>query len=188
METRLFATAARAGSDSMHSMAPRLLVVAIALLAMPVSRAALTLAYEAPDFLDGPIVANSMFGTTYAYRARSIHDPTALQITVVKLPKSALAAGEFSSEHCVKLFLTEVAREKSNFFAVPVEAALAAGELQLQQVRWTRKDAGVGMTGVTSCGLIHDSYVSINFQDSLARAATTFPTIRKSLTVLDIRQ
>lgn len=142
--------------------------------------------YEAPDFLDGPVVANSMLGTTYAYRARDIYDPTTLQITVVTLPKAALSAGEFSTEHCIQLFLTEVARDQSGFFAVPVEKALEAGALHLQQVRWTRKDTAIGITGVTSCGLDQDRYVSINFQDSLARATDTFPAIRKSLKSLGI--
>ena len=85
--------------------------------------------------LAGPVIANSMLGTTYAYRARDIYDPTTLQITVVRLPKASLSAGEFSTEHCIQLFLTEVARDQSRFFAVPVEKALEAGELHLQQVR-----------------------------------------------------
>ena len=144
--------------------------------------------YEAPDFLDGPVVANSMLGTTYAYRARDIYDPTTLQITVVKLPKAALSAGEFSTDHCIQLFLTEVARDQSGFFAVPVETALEAGSLQLQQVRWTRKDSALAMTGVTSCGLEQDRYVSINFQDSLTQATHTFPAIRHSLKSLNIGQ
>ena len=144
--------------------------------------------YAAPDFLEGPIVANSMLGTTYAYRARDIYDPTTLQITVVILPKAALSAGEFSTDHCIQLFLTEVARDQSGFFAVPVANALAAGDLQLQQVRWTRKDTAAGMTGVTSCGLDENRYVSINFQDSLTRATNTFPVIRQSLKSLGIEQ
>ena len=111
-----------------------------------------TLDYAAPDFLEGPVVASSMLGTTYAYRARDVYDPTTLQITVVKLPKESLSAGEFSTEHCIQLFLTEVAKNQSKFFAVPVEKVLVAGELQLRQVRWTRKEASTGMTGVTSCG------------------------------------
>lgn len=142
--------------------------------------------YAAPDFLDEPVVANSMLGTTYAYRARDIDNPTTLQITVVTLPKAALSAGEFSTEHCIQLFLTEVAKDQSRFFAVPVENALEAGDLQLHQVRWTRKDSAIGMTGVTSCGLNEDRYVSINFQDSLTRATSTFPAIRRSLKSLGI--
>ncbi len=146
------------------------------------------LLYQAPQFMEGPVVASSMLGTTYAYRARDIYDPTALQITVVTLPKIALSAGEFSTEHCIQLFLTEVARDHSGFFAVPVENALEAGDLRLQQVRWTRKDTAAGMTGVTSCGLDRDRYVSINFQDSLKRATATFPAIRKSLKSLGIER
>jgi len=146
----------------------------------------INLDYEAPDFLEGPVVANSMLGTTYAYRGRDVHDPTTLQITVVTLPKAALSAGEFSTEHCIQIFLTEVARNQTGFFAVPVENALEAGDLRLQQVRWTRKDTPSGMTGVTSCGLDHDRYVSINFQDSLTRATNTFPAIRDSLKALGI--
>ena len=146
------------------------------------------LQYEAPEFLEGPVVAKSMLAITYAYRARDIVDPTALQITVVTLPEAALSAGEFSTEHCIQLFLTEVARDQSGFFAVPVEIALEAGNLRLHQVRWTRKDTTAGMTGVTSCGLDNDRYVSINFQDSLKRATNTFPAIRNSLKSLGINQ
>jgi hypothetical protein len=162
-------------------------IIAFNIAAQPIL-AATSLDYEAPPFLDGPVVANSMLGTTYAYRARDIYDPTTLQITVVNLPKAALSAGEFSTDHCIQLFLTEVARDQSGFFAVPVEDTLTAGQLHLQQVRWTRKDTPTVMTGVTSCGLDHDRYVSINFQDSLARATATFPAIRKSLKALDIRR
>jgi len=145
-----------------------------------------TLDYAAPEFLDGPVVANSMLGTTYAYRASDMYDPTTLQITVVRLPKAALSAGEFSSDHCIQLFLTEVARNHAGFFAVPSERPLEAGDLQLRQVRWTRKESSTGMTGVTSCGLDEDRYVSINFEDSLTRATTTFPEIRNSLKALSI--
>lgn len=156
--------------------------------ALQAASADMNLAYEAPEFLDGPVVASSMLGTTYAYRARDVYDPTALQITVVTLPKAALSAGEFSTEHCIQLFLTEVARDQSGFFAVPVERPLEAGDLRLRQVRWTRKDSAIGMTGVTSCGLDQDRYVSINFQDSLKSATNTFPAIRNSLKRLDFAQ
>lgn len=159
--------------------------VACAIAFQPVF-AEVTLNYAAPDFLAGPVIANSMLGTTYAYRARDIYDPTTLQITVVTLPKASLSAGEFSTEHCIQLFLTEVAKDQSRFFAVPVEKALEAGELRLRQVRWTRKDSTTGMTGVTSCGLDNNRYVSINFQDSLSRASHTFPAIRHSLESLGI--
>jgi hypothetical protein len=166
----------------------RLAIAVTCALALQCVIADVTLKFEAPDFLEGPVVANSMLGTTYAYRARDIYDPTALQITVVTLPKAALSAGEFSTDHCIQLFLTEVARNQPGFFAVPVEKPLQAGELRLQQVRWTRKDTANGMTGVTSCGLDHDRYVSINFQDSLGRATSTFPAIRQSLKALGISQ
>lgn len=153
-----------------------------------VVRAATPLHFEAPEFLDGPIVANTMFGTTYAYRASDIFQPTSLQITIVNLPKTALSAGEFSADHCIQLFLTEVARDRSGFFAVPVESVLEAGNLRLQQVRWTRKDTATPMTGVTSCGLDGDRYVSINFQDTLSRAIDSFPAIRARLKALDLAQ
>ncbi len=166
----------------------RLLISAACVVAFQCVSAEVKLDYAAPDFLEGPVIANSMLGTTYAYRARDIYDPTTLQITVVRLPKASLSAGEFSTEHCIQLFLTEVARDQSRFFAVPVEKALEAGELHLQQVRWTRKDTATGMTGVTSCGLDNDRYVSINFQDSLTRASDTFPAIRRSLKSLGIYQ
>ena len=146
------------------------------------------LAYEAPPFLDGPVVANSLLGTTYAYRSRNVFEPTALQITVVRLPRAALSAGEFSADHCIQLFLTEVARDRSGFFAVPSEKPLEAGPLKLQQVRWTRKDSVDGMTGVTSCGLDQDRYIAINFQDSLKQATATFPAIRSSLKALGIER
>ena len=155
------------------------------LLALPVTMyAAGSLEFDPPAFLRGPIVANSLMGTTYAYRARDIYDPIKLQITVVKLPRDALHAGEFSNEHCIQLFLTEVARDQSGFFAVPVEHPLKAGGLNLDQVRWTRKDSELGTTGVTSCGLAEDRYISINFEDSLRNAPKTFPAIRASLKAL----
>jgi hypothetical protein len=167
-------------------MKSKLFVGAACAAALQWACAETKLDYEAPAFLAGPVVANSMLGTTYAYRARDIYDPTALQITVVTLPKAALTAGEFSTKHCIQLFLTEVARDQAGFFAVPVENALEAGNLHLEQVRWTRKDKAASMTGVTSCGLDHDRYVSINFQDSLKRATQTFPAIRRSLKTLGI--
>jgi len=166
----------------------RLLVGCACIVALQCVGAELKLEYQPPDFLEGPVVANSMLGTTYAYRASELSAPTTLQITVVMLPKAALVAGEFSTEHCIELFLTEVARNQPGFFAVPVEATLVAGDLHLQQVRWIRKDTVAGMTGVTSCGLDHDRYVSISFQDSLKRATNTFPAIRNSLKALAINQ
>lgn len=166
----------------------RLLWSVITLLAMNNAGAEVVVEYTPPEFLDKPVVANSMLGTTYAYRAQDVYQSTTLQITVVTLPKAALSAGEFSTEHCIQLFLTEVARDQPGFFAIPAERTLEAGNLQLDQVRWTRKDSATGMTGVLSCGLDGDRYVSINFQDSLISATTTFPSIRKSLTSLNIRK
>ncbi len=122
-----------------------------------------------------------MLGTTFTYRTRNSHDPTILQITVVNLPEAALSAGEFSVDHCVQLFLTEVARDHPGFFAVPIERKLEAGTLRLNQVRWIYKGRTVRMTGVTSCGLDTGRYVSINFHGSLTRATNTFPAIRRSL-------
>lgn len=155
---------------------------------LPHALAEVRLNYEPPEFLDGPVVENSILGTTFAYRARDIHDPTTLQITIVTLPKAALSAGEFSTKHCIQLFLTEVAQSQPRFFAIPVERSLQAGGLLLEQVRWMRKDTSTGMTGVTSCGLYDDRYVSINFQDSFNRASNTFPAIRASLKTLDITE
>jgi len=137
--------------------------------------------FDAPKFLVGPTVSSSLLGTTFTYRTPDSHDPTTLQITVVSLPKAALIAGEFSADHCVQLFLTEVARDHPGFFAVPMERALDAGTLRLHQVRWTYKDRPTRMTGVTSCGLNMGRYISINFQGSLTRATHTFPAIRQSL-------
>ena len=165
----------------MRAMGKRLICGAICAFGLQIALADSGLDYIAPDFLEGPVVANSMLGTTYAYRARDIYEPTALQITVVRLPKAALSAGEFSADHCIGLFLTEVARDQADFFAVPSENPLEAGRLRLRQVRWTRKNSANGTTGVTSCGLDEDRYVSINFEDSLNRAMNTFPAIRKSL-------
>lgn len=166
----------------------KLFGIAVCILATQCAFAEPKLEYSAPEFLDGPIVANSMLGTTYAYRSRDVYDPTTLQITVVTLPKEALSAGEFSTDHCIQLFLTEVARDQTGFFAVPSQNPLEAGELRLRQVRWTRKDVAAGLTGVTSCGLDRDRYVSISFQDSLSRATDTFPKIRTSLKSLGIAQ
>ena len=174
-------------SGSMHAMLKRLMCGAICAFGFQIALADVTLDYAAPDFLEGPVVANSMLGTTYAYRARNIYEPTTLQITVVRLPKAALSAGEFSTDHCIGLFLTEVARDQADFFAVPSESPLEAGGLRLRQVRWTRKDSTDGMTGVTSCGLDEDRYVSINFEDTLNRAMNTFPAIRKSLQSLGLK-
>ena len=170
----------------MRAMFKRLMCGAIGVLGFRIVLAVSPLNYAAPEFLEGPIVANSMLGTTYAYRARDIYEPTSLQITVVRLPKAALSAGEFSADHCIGLFLTEVARDQADFFAVPSEHPLEAGRLRLRQVRWTRKDQANGMTGVTSCGLDEDRYVSINFEDTLNRAMNTFPAIRKSLKSLEL--
>ncbi|MGR9093001.1 MAG: hypothetical protein ACU85U_20710, partial [Gammaproteobacteria bacterium] len=142
--------------------------------------------YRAPKFLSGPVVANSFTGTTYAYRAREPGKPTALQITIVELPNDPSLRNAFSAGHCINLFLAEVARDKENFFALPSGNELNVGPLNLQQVRWTRKDTKVGMTGVTSCGLDDDRYVSINFEDTLGRATNTFPAIRKSLKSLGL--
>lgn len=168
-------------SGSMRAMLKRLMCGAICACCFQIVLAESRLGYTAPEFLEGPVVANSMLGTTYAYRARDIYEPTTLQITVVRLPPAAVSAGEFSADHCIGLFLTEVARDQADFFAIPSERPLEAGDLRLRQVRWTRKDSKNGMTGVTSCGLDADRYVSINFEDRLNQAMNTFPAIRKSL-------
>ncbi len=169
-------------------MVYKFLWMAITVLGTSAAGAEVKLEYTPPDFLDNAMIANSMLGTTYAYRAQDVYQSTTLHITVVTLPKAALSAGEFSADHCIQLFLTEVGRDQPGFFAVPAERSLEAGGLQLDQVRWTRKDSAIGMTGVLSCGLDGDRYVSINFQDSLTRATTTFPSIRKSLTSLNIHR
>ena len=83
------------------------------------------------------------------------------------------------------MFLTEVARDRNTFFAVPVARPLVAGKVQLQQVRWTRKD-GHGMTGVTGCGIQGDRFVAVNFQDAIANASNTFPAIRASLQSMEL--
>ena len=148
---------------------------------------AVSVDYRAPKFLSGPVVANSFTGTTYAYRAREPGKPTALQITIVELPNDPSLRNAFSADHCINLFLAEVARDKENFFALPSGNELNVGPLNLQQVRWTRKDTKVGMTGVTSCAVHGNRYVSINFQDGLRNAPDTFPAIRESLVDLGIQ-
>lgn len=165
-----------------------LLLTIVWAINFPHALAEVRLNYAPPEFLDGPAVENSMLGITFAYRASDVHGPTTLEITIVTLPKAALSAGEFSTDHCIQLFLTEVAKSQPRFFAIPVDRSLQAGGLLLEQVRWTRKGASTGMTGVTSCGLYNDRYISINFQDSLKRASNTFPAIRASLKTLDITE
>lgn len=147
---------------------------------------AVSVDYTAPAFLAEPVVANSFSGTTYAYRSREPGKPIALQITIVDLPNDPNLKSAFSADHCINLFLAEVARDKQNFFAVPSTTNLNVGALNLQQVRWTRKDTATGMTGVTSCAVDGDRYVSINFQDGLKSARDTFPVIRDSLVDLGI--
>jgi hypothetical protein len=147
---------------------------------------AVSVQYKAPVFLEGPVVANSFSGTTYAYRSREPGQTTALQITVVKLPNDPSLRDSFSADHCINLFLAEVARDKENFFALPSGSQLNVGPLHLQQVRWTRKDTQAGMTGVTSCAVDGNRYVSINFQDGVKNARDTFPAIRDSLVHLGI--
>ncbi|MEM7467304.1 MAG: hypothetical protein AAF387_10515 [Pseudomonadota bacterium] len=147
---------------------------------------AVSVNYSAPTFLEGPVVANSYTGTTYAYRSREPDKPTALHITIVELPNDPKLRAEFSADHCINLFLAEVARDRQNFFALPAGNQLNVGPLNLQQVRWTRKDTNDGMTGVTSCALDGNRYVSINFQDGLKNARDTFPAIRDSLVDLGI--
>ncbi len=148
---------------------------------------AISVEYKAPIFLEGPVVANSYSGTTYAYRSKEPGRPIALQITVVKLPNDPNLRSSFSADHCINLFLAEVARDKENFFALPSGNQLNVGPLNLQQVRWTRKDTTAGMTGVTSCAVDGNRYVSINFQDGLKSARDTFPVIRDSLVHLGIQ-
>ena len=148
---------------------------------------AVSVDYRAPNFLSGPVVANSFTGTTYAYRSREPGKPTALQITIVELPNDPGLRAAFSADHCINLFLAEVARDKENFFALPSGRELNVGSLNLQQVRWTRKDTKLGMTGVTSCAVDGNRYVSINFQDGLLDARDTFPAIRASLVDLGIQ-
>ena len=148
---------------------------------------AVSVDYSAPKFLEGPVVANSFTGTTYAYRSREPSRPTALQITIVELPNDPSLREAYSADHCINLFLAEVARNKQNFFALPTGNDLNVGELNLQQVRWTRKDTNVGMTGVTSCALDGNRYVSITFQDGLKSARDSFPAIRDSLVDMGIQ-
>jgi hypothetical protein len=166
----------------------RLLVIATCVFSLLNAHAESKLKFVPPDFLNEPVVATSMLGTTYAYRAGDLDGSTTLQITVVTLPKAALSAGEFSTEHCIQLFLTEVARNEVGFFAVPAERELEAGDLRLRQIRWSYKNAYGGFTGVTSCGFDQDRYISINFQDTLKSASTTFPSIRKSLQSLRVER
>jgi hypothetical protein len=181
-------SSSQSSSVSIQPVRRLLLLTIVWAIDLPHAFAEVRLNYEPPEFLDGPVVENSMLGTTFAYRARDIYDTTTLQITIVALPEAALSAGEFSTEHCIQLFLTEVAQSQPRFFAIPVERSLQAGGLLLEQVRWMREDTSPGMTGVTSCGLYDDRYVSINFQDSLKRASNTFPAIRESLKTLDITE
>lgn len=163
------------------------LSLALAIGIVSLNASAVSVEYSAPNFLSGPVVANSFTGTTYAYRSREPNKPTALQITIVELPNDPAMQAEFSAGHCINLFLAEVARDKENFFALPAGNELNVGALNLQQVRWTRKDSKDGMTGVTSCALDGNRYVSINFQDGLRNARDTFPAIRESLVDLGIQ-
>lgn len=160
----------------------------ICAFALPSAVSAISVEYKAPVFLEGPVVANSYSGTTYAYRSKEPGRPIALQITVVKLPNDPKLRSTFSADHCINLFLAEVARDKENFFALPSGNHLNVGPLNLQQVRWTRKDTSAGMTGVTSCAVDGNTYVSINFQDGLKSARDTFPVIRDSLVHLGIQR
>lgn len=163
------------------------ILVLVSTVACSTTVFAISVQYKAPVFLEGPVVANSYSGTTYAYRAKEPGSPIALQITVVKLPNDPNLRSTFSADHCINLFLAEVARDKENFFALPSGNQLNVGPLNLQQVRWTRKDTSAGMTGVTSCAVDGNRYVSINFQDGLKSARDTFPVIRDSLVHLGIQ-
>ena len=69
----------------MRAMGKRFLFGIAGALGLQSAVAATTLEYAAPEFLDGPVVANSLLGTTYAYRAREAFEPTSLQITVVNI-------------------------------------------------------------------------------------------------------
>jgi hypothetical protein len=141
--------------------------------------------YPPPAFLTGPVVAHSMLGVTYAYHSKDTADHAALQISIVTIPRE-MKRSDVSPEHCIALFMTEVARGHRGFFAVQSEARLEAGPLRLTQVRWTAKDSEHGITGVTSCAVDKGRYISINFQDAIKTASDSFPEIRASIKNLKI--
>ena len=145
------------------------------------------ISFETPEFLAGPVVAHSMLGATYAYHTKDTAAHAELQISIVTLP-AQMRRGEASAEHCISLFMTEVAKSHQAFFAIQTDKRLEAGPLQLTQARWTAKDDTRAVTGVTSCAVDKGRYISISFQDSIETAPDSFPQIRariKNLKVYD---
>ena len=142
--------------------------------------------FAPPAFLTGPVVAHSMLGVTYAYHKADLSANTGLEISIVTLP-AAIKPADVSAEHCIALFMTEVAKNHRDFFAIQTDARLEAGPLELTQVRWTARDSKQGITGVTSCAVDKGRYISINFHDSIGAASASFPEIRASIRNLEFR-
>lgn len=133
-----------------------------------------------PAFLEGPHIAHSALGTTYAYRGRAPHASSALQITVVDVPPELAGPDGRTSAHCLKLFLDELARGRAGFSSSPATEPVVAAGLTFAQVRWLDTAAN-GSTGVLSCAVDGSRFVALSYQDSLQGAVDSFPQIRAAL-------
>lgn len=161
--------------------------VAIALIVASVAtHADELLQFTPPTMLKEPMISRSALGATYDYQPRAEQSHLALQITLGSLPPEVTRLRDFSANQCVELFLAEIRKNKPGFFAMPLETPMTAGPLELQQVRWTYRATTAVITGVTSCEVRGNRFLSINFEDRLQDAAATFPAIRASVKALAI--
>lgn len=162
-------------------------MTAALLSSAPFAAARDLIAFVAPDFLHGPSVSRSAFGTTYVYTGQPPHAASELQLTVVAVPTTLKAQAGQLQAHCLSAFLDELRARDPGLMIGSTTAEASAGPLTLVERRWLSQRGERMMTGVTACGLHRGFFVSANFADDLGSAVQSFPALRAALGRLEVR-
>ena len=156
-----------------------LAVVSLVAGAAPALDAPFTL--TPPPTLHAAPVARAASGNTYAWLPADLKQPLRLMITAMPSAEIRHRLGALSDTQCIRLFLDELRREHTHFFAVDMATPLAIGAAQFRRVRWTGDKSGRALTGVLACGELNGHYYVVHYTDAIAHATRSFPAIRASL-------
>jgi len=164
-----------------------LALIAACLVSAPPAAAQDLIGFAAPDFLHGPSVSRSAFGTTYVYTGQPPHPASELQLTVVAVPAALKEQEPQLPARCLAAFVDELRARDPGLMLGSTTTRATAGPLMLVERRWLSQRGARMMTGVTACGLHRGFFVSVNFADDLGSAVQSFPALRAALGRLEVR-
>ncbi|MSR14929.1 MAG: hypothetical protein EXR86_10280 [Gammaproteobacteria bacterium] len=140
--------------------------------------------FSAPAFLTGPLIARAATGNTYLYTGTAEFRDVELRISVVEIPQELAQDGPTP---CVEAYLAELRQTLPSLFAARDAIPLRIGSIAVEPWRWISIEQNYGLrTGVVSCGIYRDRYISAVFHDNVKSASSSFPLIRAALTDLSL--